>query len=412
MAPALNLAAIHIDHGLHPRSRDWAEHCRDLCARLGVHYQERRASIRMRPGESLEAAARAERYRLLAEYLAPGEQLATAQHRDDQAETLLLALLRGSGVHGLAAMAPSAPLGAGTLIRPLLELGRQELQEYARAHGLAWVEDPSNQDLRRDRNRLRLEILPLLRERWPAASVTLARAAEQAAEAAALIDGLADERLPAIRGSRPGSLSVARLAALDRMQAKALIRRWLMSQGFRPPSSARLQAVFSDLLPARADAVPMVAWEGCELRRYRDDLFALDPLPPVPTGDRSWDGAGRLQLPSRLGWLSIAGVSPLSPGPSAGIARPMTLSFDRHGLRCRRCNQPSRRLKQLFQAADIPPWLRPYIPLLLDADGELLAVAGVARCGAATGHEPPWAALSLCWSDHPWMRFGWLADRL
>lgn len=412
---AIDLAAIHIDHGLHPSSRDWAAHCRERCERLGVGYQERQARISIRAGESLEAAARAERYRLLAECLAPGDQVATAQHRDDQAETLLLALLRGSGVHGLAAMAPSAPLGAGSLIRPLLAFGRRELRDYARAHRLDWLDDPSNEDLRRDRNRLRLEILPLLRERWPAVAVTLARSAEQAAEAAALIDGLADERIPALRGSEPGSLSVASLTALDRTMAKALIRRWLMSQGFRLPSSARLQAIFTDLLLARADAVPMVGWEGCELRRYRDDLFALEPLPPVPTEDLRWDGLGGLELPSRLGRLEIAGVlsAPSGSGAAgAGLDLPMRVSFDRAALRCRRCGQPSRRLKHLFQGAGVPPWLRPYVPLLLDADGELLAVAGVARCGVAARPEPPWPAWSLRWSGHPWQRFGWLAEQL
>lgn len=406
-AMGLRLGAIHIDHGLHPRSADWARHCRARCAELGVDYEERRAELSRAPGDSLEAVARAERYRLLAQCLKPGEQVATAQHQDDQAETLLLALLRGSGVHGLAAMAPQAPLGAGMLIRPLLEVGQRELCSYAERHRLDWLEDPSNSDLALDRNRLRQQVMPLLRERWPAAAVTIARSAEQAAEAAALIDDLADQLLPQVQGSRPGSLSIARLTGLETIKAKALIRRWLRREGFRPPSAARLQTVFSSLLSARADAMPVVAWSGCELRRYRDDLFALASLPPFPATEPSWDGQQPLQLAAGLGRLSLEpDDSPRALSRQEGPS--MSLRFRAAGLRCRPGYRPSRALKQLFQAAGIPSWLRPYVPLLLDARGELLAVAGVARCSPATELDGLW----ICWQAHPWSRYGWFAERV
>lgn len=400
----LDLAAIHVDHGLSSQSTAWEHHCRLVCAGLGVAYHTERIVIERRSGESLEALARAARRGVLERYLADGELVATGHHLDDQAETLLLALLRGSGVHGLAGMAPIAPFGAGWLVRPLLDFSRADLRAYARQQRLAWLDDPSNHDTDFDRNRVRHQVLPLLRERWPSAATTIARSARHCAEAAALVDAIADEQLANFRGSKPGSLSVARLSALETERARVLLRRWLAQQGVRPPSSARLQAIFTGFLSARADARPLVAWGGCELRRYRDDLFALAPLPPRPEVELCWDGQQPLQLPAGLGWINLEtdGAEPIAPHP----ALPMTLCFGVSGLRCCRPDQPSRSLKKLFQQAGVPSWLRPYVPLLLDAQGDLVAVAGVSACGGRTFQ----AGGRLRWEGHPWARFGWFTE--
>lgn len=414
------LSAIHIDHGLHPDAGTWARHCRAVCDQLDVEYHERKVQIDRAPGESLEALARTARQRVFADCLGPGDWLATAQHRDDQAETLLLALLRGSGVHGLAAMPARAPLGAGVLIRPLLGCAQADLRAYAEQHRLRWIEDPSNEDLGFDRNLLRHRIMPVLRQRWPSAATTIARSASHCAEAAALIDTMADERLPTVAGSRPGTLSAARLSALAPERARALLRRWLAQHGVRPPAATRLETILSDVLSARADASPLVAWEGCELRRYRDDLFALAPLPSRPEGELRWDGRKPLRLPQGLGTLSLevddAGRAVLSQwqpmrvcfGSSGVFGLPGV--FGSPGLRCRRLNRPSRSLKHLFQQAGIPSWLRPYMPLLLDAQGELLAVAGVAGCGSAHPHPHLWQRLR--WEGHPWTSFDCLSEPL
>ncbi|MEA3640734.1 MAG: tRNA lysidine(34) synthetase TilS [Lamprobacter sp.] len=416
------LTAIHVDHGLHPDSDAWARHCRRVCDQLGVDVHVRRAQIERRPGESLEALARAARRRLFAACLGPGDWLATAQHRDDQAETLLLALLRGSGVHGLAAMPARVALGSGTLMRPLLEFSQADLRVYAERHRLHWLEDPSNQDLGFDRNRLRHQIMPVLRQRWPAAATTIARSAAHCAEAAALIDSMADEQLLTLAGSRPATLSVARLAALAPEPARAVLRRWLARQGFRAPNTLRLESILGGLLRARVDAQPRVAWEGCELRRYRDDLFALAPLPPYPEAELSWDGLQPLPLPMGLGTLSLeadgsARLAVCSASCQAlPQALPLTLRFGVPGLRCRQPNRSSRTLKHLFQQRGIPAWLRPYVPLLIEPQGDLLAVAGVAGCGGDSGgrsalsQAPSQRMLRLCWEGHPWTRFGWFAE--
>src|SRR6516225_2072025 len=192
--PPRALRALHIDHRLQAASRRWSTHCRRIARRLRVPVAVRSANITRARGESLEAAARAERYRLLAASLAPGEALLTAHHQDDQLETVLLQLLRGAGVAGLAAMPAVARFGRGMLVRPLLPLPRDALSGWLREQGLPWVEDESNAQLRADRNYLRGRVLPLIRARWPGAAATVSRSARHAAEAQRLLDllGAAD----------------------------------------------------------------------------------------------------------------------------------------------------------------------------------------------------------------------------
>ncbi len=279
---SLPLAAIHVDHGLHPDSAAWAEHCRQVCAALGVPLIVRRLALHRRSGESLEAVARDGRYALLRELAGPGDLVLTAQHQDDQAETLLLALLRGSGVKGLAAMPMAAPLGEARLLRPLLGYSRAQLLAWAQARNLRWLEDPSNADPAFDRNFLRARVLPVLTERWPACATSLARTAAHCAAAQGLIEGLAAAELAHLGGSRPGTLSLRRLAALGPDLLAAVLRHWIAGLGLPPPDSRHLGRIRDELLTARPDRQPLVAWPGAEARRYRDDLYVMAPLPVVP----------------------------------------------------------------------------------------------------------------------------------
>lgn len=392
------LAAVHLDHGLQAHSRDWVIACQRRCAALNIPLHSLRARLHVPPGASLEAWARECRYRHFAELLAPGEVLLTAHHQDDQAETMLLALLRGSGVRGLSAMPTLAALGRGQHARPLLALGRAELLAYARAHALHWIEDPSNAQTSFDRNFLRHRLLPLLRTRWPAASATLARSAAHCAEAAGLIEVQAGERLAQLGGSRPGTLDLMGLEDSSRALAKAVIALWLRRSGFTPPPHHHLERVLDELARARPDASPCIAWNGCELRRDRHDLFALAPLPAPPPAWLSdvWTlgpDAERYILPPGLGVLEW------HPAPGASVQR-LRIGFAHRGLRCRAHSQaPARTLKKLFQSAGVPSWLRAYVPLVFDEDERLLAVLGVGRCCAETGAE---LRGTLHWRAHPW----------
>ena len=395
--PPGTLRAIHIDHGLHPDSLGWAEHCRRICDALGVPLVVRRLNLKPIHGASLEATAREARYCALADVLRPGDLMLTAHNQDDQAETLLLALLRGSGVHGLAAMPREAGLGRGRLVRPLLDVPRAVLEQYVRSFGLSWIEDPSNASLLMDRNYLRNSVLPLLRLRWPGLSATLARGAGHCAEAAQLVDGVAAELLEACAGGHPGTLGIRALGALQLPHRKAVLRLWLRRRGFALLDTRHLARILDEVLPARADADPLVAWSGCEVRRYRDDLFALAPLPPPPGASRIPRAPGGmppvLELPAGLGWLQWEDVSDGSePAP--------TVRFGATGQSCRPSPTSRRRtLKNLFQEAGIPRWLRPYVPLVFSGD-ILIAVAGVCGCrdasrGPATSDVPQWRG-------HPW----------
>jgi tRNA(Ile)-lysidine synthase len=375
---------------------------------LGVPLVTRRLAIGPIPGQSLEAIAREARYAALAALLGPGELLLTAQHQDDQAETLLLALLRGSGLDGLAAMPLVSDLGPGRLLRPLLGVPRAALEAYARDQGLSWVEDPSNASLRFDRNYLRQQVLPLLRARWPAAAATLARSAAHCAEAAELIEDRAGHLLSGLGGSRSGTLSIPALARLDPPLCRAVLRLWLRKEHFPPPDSAHLGRILSEVLPARAGGSPLVAWPGCEIRRYRGALFALRPLPPRPADEPlSWNG-GVLELPQPLGSVARAPLEPPSEGGAGGPVRPHQVRFGVEGQWCRPSATGHRRpLKKLFQEAGIPAWLRPYVPLVYDGD-RLVAVAGV--CARAGQPESDSRAQKIRWCGHPWEALGFFVQ--
>ena len=403
------LWAVHVDHGLHPDSARWAAHCQTVCDSLAIPFLARRLELRAAPGESLEAVAREARYGALATLLAPGDLLLTAHTQDDQAETLLLALIRGSGVQGLAAMPTVANLGTGRLVRPLLKARRHDLERYARTLGLSWVEDPSNGELSFDRNYLRNCVMPLIRGRWPSASSTLARSAAHCAEAAAVVDKAAGEALAGLAGERPGTVSIPGLLRLDTPLRKAALRVWLRRRGFLLPDTAHLERILAEVLPARADAAPLVAWRGCEIRRYRQDLFSLSPLPPSPLGiEISWKGA-TLDLPNGLGTLERC--RPGSAERSATTAlRTLTVRFALSELTCRPPGTAHHRpLKKIFQEAGIPPWLRPYVPLLFDGE-ELAALAGVCRCERARsdkGQDGTGPVAAVRWSGHPWEALGY-----
>ena len=426
------LMAVHVDHGLQAASADWAEHCAARCAALNIPLRIERLTTTPNPGESLEAWAREVRYAIFRRLLAPGDLLLTAQHRDDQAETLLLALLRGSGPHGLAAMPFSAPLGAGRLVRPLLDFSRRSLADYAHRRGLDWIEDPSNDHTAFDRNYLRHRVLPRLRARWPSADATLARSARHCAEAAELVDQYAARTLIQARGVQPGALSLAALGRLDRPLRKAVVRHWLIERGFRPPDTRHLDRLLDELPAARADANPGVVWEGCEVRRYRGELLAFRPLPPPPASEMHflWRISGEhgvLELPDgfgRLEWQrhpdadapdvhSIQARALDTSPPPKGDAKVIELQvrFGDFGHSCRAgANRPHRTLKKLFQESGVPAWLRGHVPLIFQGE-RLIAIAGVTACHGR--RDETGLSFQLLWSGFAWERdWPWLGRLL
>lgn len=390
------LRAIHVHHGLHADADDWARHCKLTADALGIEYQQLSVSLAEALPGGLEAAARDARYQALRAALRPGEVLATAHHLDDQAETLLLRLMRGSGNTGLAGIPAWSQLGAGWLWRPLLALPRQILRDYCEAESLSWCEDPSNADTRHERNYIRGEILPALRQRWPAASQSIAHSAALLRESAELLDQLASQDLCTVqRGQR---LDCTALADLGAARGRNLLRYFLRLQGLQAPGASRLAEGYQQLLGARPDAEPVMRFNGGELRRYRGQLYLLTAAPRSTMAEIPWDGRGVLDLGDGESFRlnnSAAG------GLQAEISqRRLAVRYRRGGERLRRPGQAHHQaLKKLLQAAGIPPWMRPCIPLLY-ADDCLVAVADLwlsAEAMAPAGE----AGLQPHWDGHP-----------
>jgi len=326
-------------------------------------------------GEGLEAAARKARYTAFENALAEGGTLVTAHHRDDQAETFLLRALRGSGPDGLAAMRPWRKFAAGWHWRPLLDTPRGDLLTYARQHGLSWLDDPSNDDTRHDRNFLRQRILPLLRERWPQADAAFARSAVLNADAVELLEQEDALALAMTRSVDPQALSASALLELTAPRRARVLRRWIEALGFPPLPGEGVTQIETGLLPARADARARFVWRGAVIERWRDLLHAQHLREPLPAGwSVEWDGREPLPLPGG-DRLELEGAHAL-PSPCRITAR-------RGGERIRLPGRTrSHALKNVLQELGVPPWERVVLPLVHGHAGELMSIADFAYSAA------------------------------
>jgi tRNA(Ile)-lysidine synthase len=374
------IEAVHVNHHLQSQADLWAEHCQRVCERLAVPLKYIHVDAHPYKGESPEAAARRARYSGLHDLLKPGWYLLTGHQQDDQAETLLLQLLRGSGPAGLAGMPEIAPFGAGWHARPLLNFTRAELVEYAAAHKLQWIEDPSNREVGIDRNFIRHELLAGVRARWPATARTLGRAAKLQAEAAELSDDLARHDVAMSPGFQPGTLSVASLGTLSRARQRNALRHWLDTHGLPIPTRRQLDHVLSDAIESRWDSAPVVTWPGGEVRRYRNDLFAMMPLSEHdPTMVLHWDVREPLTVPHLGITLNPTMIQSLD-NVSTSQRLDITVRFRRGGEHCRPNGRKDHHdLKTLFQEAGVPPWRRDRIPLIYWGE-RLVAVLGYWEC--------------------------------
>jgi tRNA(Ile)-lysidine synthase len=377
----LRLRAVHINHGLHPNAARWSAHCRRLARQLAIPLRVLPVTVERGRGASLEEAARAARYRRLAQELKPGEALLTAHTQDDQLETVLLQLFRGCGLAGLAAMPALAPFGAGALARPLLECSRGELEAWTRARGLAWIEDDTNFDERFDRNYLRRRVLPLARERWPGLAAAVARSARHAAEGQRLLAALARADLE--RASDGAALSVRALRALTADRRRNLLRLWIVERGRTVPDTRRLEEMAGPLLDARPDAHPQVRWGDAVVHRHADLLSLADrdavaagparaPLPALEL-DWAWRQSRRCALPGG-GALELVGASRGAIDLDA-LPEPLAVRWRQGGERLRlRSGGPRRALKSLLQEARVPLTERARMPLVF-AGARLIAAA-------------------------------------
>jgi len=368
------VSAIHVDHGLRRESADWAAHCRAVCRALHVELLVERVQVDGIRKRGVEDAARRARYGALARLLEPEDVLLTAHHRDDQAETVLLQLLRAAGPHGLAAMPPIARFAQGWLARPLLAFGRAALRAYAEREGLAWIEDTSNREDGIARNFLRSRVLPLLARYWPQAAEQLARAARHHAEAAAILDEVGCADLERVR-IEENALSLAALGGLSPPRRANVVRYWIRRRTGQMPPEQALNDLLAQLRCRPRSRRALIRWPGTTVERYRDQLRLVPPGQlPGPQWEAEWDPGVPLAIPGTE-WRLRART-----GVGAGLAterlagRRLRVRFRRGGEVCRLPGRTHRhKVKKLLQDAGVPPSERARLPFVY-VDEELVAI--------------------------------------
>ncbi|WP_109478583.1 tRNA lysidine(34) synthetase TilS [Paraburkholderia sp. C35] len=385
---ASRCVAFHIHHGLSAHADEWLAHCAGFAHERGVEFASLHVDVSRAAGLGVEAAARDARYRAFDALCAQHglHTLWLAQHADDQAETVLLQLLRGAGMAGLAAMAPEyLPSGASvTRMRPLLHLLRAQLEQYAHARDLRWIEDESNADTRYARNALRHDVLPGLAVHFPGFRDALARTAAHAASAQRLLDELARIDLHAALGEEEGALSRDALLALDEDRGANLLRYWMRTLGLPAASTARLMDALRQLREIGDAHGLRVDHAGQALRCYRGQIYweagdSADPADETVLVERAesvlvWQGQSVGRLPQWRGTFVFSDVQADAPDaiPADELMRAPLAVRSRSGGERMRCtaNGASRTLKNLFQERGVPSWKRD-VPLLFAGEALL-----------------------------------------
>jgi tRNA(Ile)-lysidine synthase len=381
----VQLRALHINHQISPNADSWQQHCQLLCESLGVSFTAVNVVVKNQ-GRGIEDAAREARYGVFEQHIQSGDYLFTAHHADDQSETLLLRLMRGTGPRGLAAMARNRPLGEGTLYRPLLGFTREELEAYAQNNGLVWVTDESNADDHYDRNYLRNQVMPLLRDRWPAFAEKWQQTAELCAANEQLIDELAAQDL-LLAGFRPDvigtSISLLYTSSLSQPRRHNLLRHWLRRQGLDTPEQQHLIQIEQQIIAGRQDAEVQVNWGNLSLRVYQARVYAL-PSAALPKS--VVEGQAITVIPEQDQLLPTGGVLRLCQDNIDGLLMlradlpDLNIRFRRGGERCKPAGRRhSQTLKRLLQEYQLAPWLRESLPLIYSGD-ELVAVGDLWVC--------------------------------
>lgn len=363
------LRAIYIHHGLQEAAQSWPAHCQQLCDALAVPLSI--VEVAVAPAASVEQAAREARYAAFAEYVQTGEVLLMAQHQDDQAETLLFRLMRGTGVAGLRGIPVARPLQRGHVLRPLLAISRQQLENYANRQQLRWIEDPSNTSDAFDRNYLRHHVMPALKSRWPTMQQNLQRTAAHMHEAQQLLDELAAQDLQQVQGKSAVDwlalpcLNLEALRDLSLTRQKNLLRYWLAPFTLLPDTAH--WASWISLRDAQDDAQPIWRLHSGALVRSQNNLYWLaDALMHTPPAlNLAVHCAGHYALPGN-GFLIVSG----------DVATPLQVRYRQGGERLLIPGRGRRDLKRLMQEQAVPTFLRARLPVMFIAE-QAVAVANL-----------------------------------
>ncbi|MDF2690392.1 MAG: tRNA lysidine(34) synthetase TilS [Gammaproteobacteria bacterium] len=383
--PDIQIQAIHVNHGLSPLAEQWAAHCQSQAQQLTIACHVERLASKPAVGESIEHWARQQRYACFEKYVKKGDLLLTAHHQDDQAETVLLQLLRGAGPKGLSAMAQISDFKEAVLARPFLGISRQELEAYAKEHKLSFVDDHSNLDIRYDRNFIRHQIMPVLKQRWPVCAELFARSAQNCAEQEQVLQEYIACELQDLGLTIPAQAGVQTAFPIDQLlqhsqpKQNLLLRAWIHQISNQAPSRQLLDNIRHNIVEAAQDAEPFIKWGNWEFRRYHHALYLIQALPEVPQGySVKWNGNKPLQVPT---WPVALTKQYLL---EQGLDNINQLDWEKLVVKLRegkeRCRpkgrQHSQSLKKCLQEAGIPPWLRDRMPLIYYNDQLIMVVGG------------------------------------
>ncbi|ORT50459.1 hypothetical protein ST37_11385 [Vibrio sp. qd031] len=396
--PEWEIQAIHVHHGLSENADVWAQQCKAWCEALSIEFVCEKVTVEFGSRLSLEQQARDARYQALAQYIDKRTLLLTGHHADDQFETFLLALKRGSGPKGLSSMAMSRIFHDGVLLRPLLGCDRNELYDYATSLELEWVEDESNTDTRFDRNFLRHDIIPSIKQRWPQVTQQVIKSTALCAEQEQLLTELLTPIYQHCLHN--DALLIAPLLEQSCLTQKRLVRMWFAERGRLMPSQKILNQILNQVLSAKADATPIVELENGQLRRFQNALYIVDSLPELSDWQQPLPLETWVELPAQQGTIGVFSDDTLiedhcfwvgNISDSSDLSG-LTVSYNSAGLKAKPVGRSgSRKLKKLWQEYSVPPWLRQRYPIVLQ-QLTVIAVAGLFTdqrfCG--TGYKVMW----------------------
>lgn len=386
--PNILVRAIHVHHGLSPNADHWLYQTKALCNDLQVPYQA--IKVNLEKSGNIEANARTARYQAFQKSLQSNEVLVTAHHQDDQCETLLLALKRGSGVKGLSAMAPLSQHFGIPLFRPLLNISRQQLKSYLETHQLNWIHDESNDEIYFDRNFLRKQIIPQIDERWPHFKQMVSRSAELCSEQQSLINELLEPIFLELFSAQDESFDITSFATFSVSKQNALLRHWLTQLKQTMPSRQQLAEIINTVINARQDAQPQYKLNQKVIRRYAHKLFLTDEFNETKEWKRAVITGETINLPDNLGTLNCQQLMngdyqfswhsahstillTLLPPPAETTIQ---IAFQYSGRLHLNKNGSHRLIKHIWQQFDIPPWQRQRIPLIFYGE-QLQAAMGL-----------------------------------
>lgn len=380
--PDTVIEVVHVHHGLSVHADHWARECQRWCHEYQLTLHIEYAALDLDSNQSLEAQAREARYGLLARHLAPHDLLLTAQHADDQLETLLLALKRGSGPAGLAAMGEVSDFNGAYLLRPFLGFTRQYLEQCAAQLQLEWVEDESNQNQDFDRNFLRHEIVPKLAQRWPHIQAAAVRSAGLCYEQQSLLQSLIDEKYQTLVDLNQ-SLDCQQLIGYESALQNQLLRMWLKQLKQVMPSQKQLRLIVTEVMGAKSDANPKLVLGENSVHRYQNRLYLVANCAVNKQWSQPLGFGEAMPLPCRLGTVELThtddrGMQLRSPLKNE-LVSVVFLDSVKGAILHPEGRLGSRKLKKLFQEYQIPPWKRTFIPILM-YNQQVVAVGNLFVC--------------------------------